>query len=55
MTRRIADDKDKILDLKEVEIPIPYELKEKGKYYFEVTVEDSMTSSSYRNFLSYKL
>ena len=55
ITRQITDDKDRILDLKEVEIPIPYELKEKGKYYFEVIVEDSMTSSSYRNFLSYKL
>lgn len=55
MTRQIIDEKSRILDLKEVEIPIPYELKEKGKYYFEVIVEDSTTSSSYRNFLSHKL
>jgi GWxTD domain-containing protein len=55
MTRQISDEKDKILALKEVEIAIPYQLKEKGKYYFEVVIEDSMTSSSYRDFLSHKL
>ena len=54
-TRKISDDKNRLLDLKEVEIPIAYELKEKGKYYFEVVVEDVMGSSKYRNFLSYKL
>lgn len=46
--------KDRIPAEKSLEFSLPYRLSEKGKYYFDVLVEDVMTAARSRHFISYK-
>jgi len=47
-------DKDEILNKKKIEFEIPYPVTEKGKYYFDVVIEERASSSKYRDFVKYK-
>jgi GWxTD domain-containing protein len=47
-------DKDELLKLKNIKFSIPYQVSQKGKYYFDVVIEDKNSSAKYRNFVSHK-
>lgn len=53
--KSVAMEKDKVLKLKHLEFAIPYPLSEKGKYYFDVVIEDIGSETKYRNFTTYKM
>ena len=53
-TKQLSYAKDKIPADKKLEFSLPYRLGEKGKYYFDVLVEDTLTATRSRNFISYK-
>jgi GWxTD domain-containing protein len=50
----VIGSKGEILERKDVEIKVPYELSGKGKYFFDVITKDVMTGSRYRNVCSFK-
>jgi GWxTD domain-containing protein len=49
-------DKEKLLrgSAKNTGFKVPYPLREKGKYYFDVVIEDKSSTSRYRNFVTHK-
>jgi len=47
--------KDGIPGEKQLAFSLPYPLKEKGKYYMDVIVEDLLTASKSRNFIDFKI
>ncbi len=55
-TKSFAKSEDKLIQIKNIIIKIPFEPSLKGKYYFDVVVEDlmAMSFSVYRNFIKYK-
>jgi len=53
-SRQFSYAKDQIPDEKTLEFSLPYRLSEKGKYYFDVLVEDVQTAARYRNFINFK-
>lgn len=53
-SKQLSFAKDQIPAEKALTFFLPYRLSEKGKYYFDVLVEDVMTAARYRNFISYK-
>jgi len=53
--KSVAMEKEKLMSLKHLEFAIPYTLTEKGKYYFDVVIEDKGSETKYRNFAAYKL
>lgn len=50
----ITKSKTEILKSKSLNFNIPYSLTKKGEYYFDVIIEEELTSSKYRNFTSFK-
>jgi GWxTD domain-containing protein len=48
-------DKNELLKLNNLEFSIPYPVSEKGKYYFDVVIEDRNSATKYRDFVDYKL
>ncbi len=53
-SKRLSFAKDRVPAQKTIEFSLPYRLAEKGKYFFDVLVEDALTKSRYRNFIKYK-
>jgi GWxTD domain-containing protein len=47
-------DKEELLNLKHIKFDVPYPLKEKGKYYFDVVVEELGSASKFRDMVKYK-
>jgi GWxTD domain-containing protein len=47
-------EKDELLKLKKFQFTIPYSIKQKGKYYFDIVIEDKNSGKRYRNFASFK-
>ncbi len=55
-TKRVLENvTDSILSAKYVYLKIPLRYSEKGKYRFDIIVEDTIGQSKYRNFLKYKI
>ncbi len=54
MKKNLKMNKNEILKLKHIQFDIPYEPGRKGKYLFEVIVQEIYSSSKYRNFCKYK-
>ena len=52
--KNLEMNKNEILKLKHIQFDIPYEPGQKGKYLFEVIVEEIYSSSKYRSFCKYK-
>lgn len=55
MKKNFKWQKEKLLDMKKVSFDIPYSVTEKGKYYFDVVVEEVGSSSKFRDFVKYKM
>jgi len=53
-THTISEDKEQILKQNTVEIAIPYQLGKKGRYNFEIILEDILNKSKYRSYLKVK-
>lgn len=53
-SRQLRFAKDRIPAAKELTFSLPYPLEQKGKYFFDVIVEDNVTAARSRNFASYK-
>lgn len=51
----LSEDKEQLLNKKTLQIAIPYDLKEKGKYYFEIVLVNLQSGSAYRHYLNYKI
>jgi GWxTD domain-containing protein len=47
--------KDKLLDIKSIEFSIPYSTSEKGKYYFDVVIEEKSSETKFRDFFKVKI
>jgi GWxTD domain-containing protein len=47
--------KGQLLKMKKLKFDFPYALKEKGKYYFDVVIEELGSNSKFRDFVKYKL
>ena len=47
-------EKEELLNMKNLEFSFPYVMKEKGKYYFDIVVEDKYAFAKYRNFMTIK-
>ncbi|MCK4835213.1 MAG: GWxTD domain-containing protein [Candidatus Aminicenantes bacterium] len=50
----ITKSREEMLDTKTLSFTIPYSPSEKGSYYFDVIIEEVLTSSKYRNFCKAK-
>jgi len=53
-TKQLSYPKDRIPSEKMLEFYLPYQISKKGKYYFDVLLEDVLTASRSRNFISFK-
>jgi GWxTD domain-containing protein len=53
--KTLSLDKEKLLSMKKIEFNIPYLVKEKGKYYFDMVIEEKSTGSKFRDFASCKI
>ncbi len=53
--KSLVMDKDELLKMKNIEFSIPYPVSQKGKYYFDVVIEDKNSTAKYRNFVSHKV
>jgi GWxTD domain-containing protein len=47
--------KDKLLDTKAIEFSVPYSASEKGKYYFDVVIEEKSSEARFRDFVKFKI
>ena len=48
-------DKEKLLQMKTIQFNFPYTVSEKGKYYFDVVIEEKSSGARYRDFTKYKI
>ena len=55
MPRTVNLDKEELLKLKNIEFNIPYKVSDKGKYFFDVVIEEKSSSSRFRDFAKYKI
>jgi hypothetical protein len=53
-SKQLSYAKNQIPTDKTVEFSLPYRLGEKGKYFFDVLIEDVQTATKVRNFINYK-
>jgi GWxTD domain-containing protein len=53
-TRDITGEKEDLLGMKNFALALPYTLPGKGKYFFDIIVEDVSSTARYRNMVSYK-
>ena len=47
--------REKLLQMKTIQFNVPYTVSEKGKYYFDVVIEEKSTGARYRNFTRAKI
>jgi GWxTD domain-containing protein len=48
-------DKEKLLQMKTIQFDIPYTVSKKGKYYFDVVIEEKSSGARYRDFARVKI
>ena len=48
-------DKEKLLQMKTIQFNVPYTVSEKGKYYFDVVIEEKSSGTRYRDFTKVKI
>lgn len=48
-------DKEQLLQMKTIQINVPYTVSEKGKYYFDVVIEEKSSGARYRDFTKHKI
>ncbi len=55
MEKKCSWQKEELLKLKEITFTLPYPLTQKGKYYFDVVVEEIGSSFKFRDFVKHKI
>jgi len=50
VSKTFSMEKEKLLQMKTLQFNVPYTVKEKGKYYFDVVVEEKSSGARYRDF-----
>ena len=55
MPKTLSMDKAKLLTTKIIEFTVPYSVREKGKYYFDMVIEEKSTGSKFRDFTDHKM
>ncbi|MGD2086694.1 MAG: GWxTD domain-containing protein [Candidatus Aminicenantes bacterium] len=55
VTKSFSMDKEKLLQMKILQFNIPYTVSEKGKYYFDVVIEEKSSGARYRDFTRVKI
>ncbi len=53
-SKQLSYPKDRIPNEKTLEFSLPYQISQKGKYYFDILLEDVLTASRSRNYISFK-
>ena len=53
--KTISEEKEKLLQSKVITFDIPYAVTEKGKYYFDVVIEEKTSGSKFRDFTDCKI
>lgn len=53
-SKSLVWNQDELLNLKFIEFSIPYELSEKGKYHFDIVIEEKGSGSKFRDYASFK-
>ena len=53
--KTLSLDKEKLLTMKKIEFNVPYSVREKGKYYFDMVIEEKSSGSKFRDFTDYKM
>ncbi len=54
ITKTIEKKKEELLKLNKLHIDIPYNIRTKGKYYFDVLVTDLINNTRHRRYISYR-
>jgi GWxTD domain-containing protein len=55
MSKSFSMEKDKLLNKKTIEFNVPYTASEKGKYYFDVVIEEKSSDAKFRDFVKFKI
>jgi GWxTD domain-containing protein len=53
--KNFSMDKEKLLQMKTIQINVPYTVSEKGKYYFDVVIEEKSSGARYRDFVKVRI
>ena len=54
-SKTFSMEKDKLLNMKTIEFSVPYSASEKGKYYFDVVIEEKSSETKFREFVKFKI
>lgn len=54
-SKTFSMEKDKLLNMKAIEFSVPYSASEKGKYYFDVVIEEKSSEAKFRDFVKFKI
>lgn len=54
-SKSFSMEKDKLLNMKAIEFSVPYTASEKGKYYFDVVIEEKSSETKFRDFVKFKI
>lgn len=54
-SKSFSMEKDKLLNMKTIEFSVPYSASEKGKYYFDVVIEEKSSETKFRDFVKFKI
>lgn len=54
-SKTFSMEKDKLLNMKAIEFSVPYSTSEKGKYYFDVIIEEKSSDTKFRDFVKFKI
>jgi GWxTD domain-containing protein len=54
-SKTFSMEKDKLLNMKTIEFNVPYSASEKGKYYFDVVIEEKSSDTKFRDFVKFKI
>jgi GWxTD domain-containing protein len=52
--KTLSLDKEELLKMKTLQFEVPYSVTQKGKYYFDIVIEEKSAGSRYRDFTKYK-
>lgn len=55
MSKTFSMEKNKLLNMKTIEFNVPYSASGKGKYYFDVVIEEKSSETKFRNFVKLKI
>jgi GWxTD domain-containing protein len=54
-SKNFSMEKDKLLNMKAIEFSVPYAASKKGKYYFDVVIEENSSETKFREFVKLKI